>query len=937
MIRQRGTRSIHQQLGPSARLPLSLVADFRKLVRCHGHKLGTFSVMFDKTGQRMITGSEDFLIKIWSTETGYLINTLKGHQGFVNDMVLNNENTLLASASTDGTTRVWDLQTGEPRAVLVVNRAGRRKSINAVRFSPSPCPEIRYLATTCDDGLCRIYRWDRDQLTFDTTPFTIDGRFGARDSIKSIAFNHTGSRLALATGAGYISIYSTIAETASTNTNPITHWGVPRLLRRIAAHESNVSTLAFSSDGQMLLSGSRDGTVKVWQCGRADSRWESVAVDLKEHLPMADSVPETMIVAEDESTPLPIITPSESTVGPAPTADNEDDLLGLLNTTGERGEPPVTSTLTHLTAVAADTGEAGMAVATDNDEVMADDDIDLPQEAPVPPVPVVTAAAQVTPAVAKRVEVDQAAWVCDNSRVIASNSLGTVLVFDPYTGHVYWQRRAHSVVDVFALIPHPTDPRIAVSAGYDGRAVVWNTGTGDIVKEIRIGEEIYDGEFTQDGRYFALSCRSGAAVLCGIGSSLPYKEAQMMVEQAFPNDYTPITLNDEQLAVEEGTLIPSHLVRHGSLRDFDNREHPHQKGPDFGMSMAVKVDEMVFAREEAGRRAVLDVELRHACIDYRVAQDPLAEVRPARTSRRRGQNQEQATTLGDDVDEFFEREASVPLFIPEDDDDEEDSDVDVDDEDFDEQHSFIVGDRMLHTDLGEQTLSDDGESGAESDTDEESNFNSEDEVMEEIDPSEEVCDNDMDVDDSAEPGSGRRRKVCVADSTSSMDPTHHSTLLANDRPKPHAQDEMNRDRLPLRRAKVLPLTPMVIGLIWDRSSSAPAVSTLDALTICTVERGLPLRISVAAQDIQPTRSVARTSLGKCEGTAGAPARKPRDVSDADLHTLVGVVHGSSFGIGRLVELLRPQIAGASKALIERLIHEHAVKEKRPPATRSMCD
>ncbi|KAJ2348527.1 hypothetical protein GGH91_001335 [Coemansia sp. RSA 2671] len=271
----------------------------------------------------------------------------------------------------------------------------------------------------------------------------------------------------------------------------------------------------------------------------------------------------------------------------------------------------------------------------------------------------------------------------------------------------------------------------------------------------------------------------------------------------------------------------------------------------------------------------------------------------------------------------------------EDDDDEEDSDDDVDDEDFDEQHSFIVGDRMLHTDLGEQTLSDDGESGAESDTDEESNFNSEDEVMEEIDPSEEVCDNDMDVDDSAEPGSGRRRKVCVADSTSSMDPTHHSTLLANDRPKPHAQDEMNRDRLPLRRAKVLPLTPMVIGLIWDRSSSAPAVSTLDALTICTVERGLPLRISVAAQDIQPTRSVARTSLGKCEGTAGAPARKPRDVSDADLHTLVGVVHGSSFGIGRLVELLRPQIAGASKALIERLIHEHAVKEKRPPATRSM--
>ncbi|KAJ2487178.1 hypothetical protein IWW37_005350 [Coemansia sp. RSA 2050] len=268
-------------------------------------------------------------------------------------------------------------------------------------------------------------------------------------------------------------------------------------------------------------------------------------------------------------------------------------------------------------------------------------------------------------------------------------------------------------------------------------------------------------------------------------------------------------------------------------------------------------------------------------------------------------------------------------------DDEEDSDDDVDDEDFDEQHSFIVGDRMLHMGLGEQVLSDDGESGAESDTDEESNFNSEDEVMEEIDPSEEVCNNDMDVDDAAELGSGRRRKACVIDSASSMDPTHHSTLLANDRPKAQFQDEKSRDRLPLRRAKVLPLTPMVIGLIWDRDSSALAVSALDALTVCTIERALPLRVSVAAQDIQPTRPAVRTNLGKCEGTAGTLARKPRDVTDADLNTLIDVVHGSSFGIGRLVELLRPQLAGASKALIERLIHEHAVKEKRPPATRSM--
>ncbi|KAJ2736783.1 hypothetical protein IW152_000537 [Coemansia sp. BCRC 34962] len=694
-LRQRCTRPMHQQLRGTGRLPLSVVAAFRRHVRCHGHKYATFCVLFDRTGRRMITGSDDYLIKIWCTKTGYLINTFKGHQEVITDMVLNVENTLLASASADGTTRIWNLQTGEPRAVLATNSVGRRKSVTAVRFSPSPSPEIRYLATTCDDGFCRIYRWDRDQLTFDTTPTIIDGRFDARDSITTFAFNHTGSRFAIATAAGYISVYSTLAETASANTNAITHWGVPRMLRRMAAHEESVTTLVFSSDGTMLLSGSRDGTAKVWKCGAADAIWDSVTVDLKEDAPMPGSAPETMILPQDGAMPLPIVIPSVSAYGTASAAaaGDEENMLGSLNVAGGQDEPPVSGTLaqaTAITTVATDNGEDGMAV----------DDTDPPREAPVAglaemvsesttvqPVPEIAAAAQAPPPVTKRVEANQVAWICDNSRVVVSNNLGTVLVFDPHTGNVCWRRRAHSVVDVYVLIPHPIDPRIAVSGGYDGRAVVWNVETGDVVKEIQIGEMLYDGAFSEDGLNFALSGKSGAVTLCGLGSSWPYKEAQQMVEQMFPNDYTAIISDDEHFVADEHTLIPSYLVPHGALRDFDGREHPHQMGPAFGMSINMGVDELLFAREDAGRRAALDVELDHAYIDYRAAQDPMAEVRPGRSNRRRRQRQEQPTTLGDDADELPEREASVPLFIPEDSDDEEYRAADDDDEEEEEEEA----------------------------------------------------------------------------------------------------------------------------------------------------------------------------------------------------------------------------------------------------------
>ncbi|KAJ2692816.1 hypothetical protein H4R19_006091, partial [Coemansia spiralis] len=53
---------------------------FRRLVRCHGHKFATFCTLFDRTGRRLLTGSDDYLIKVWCTQTGYLINTFKGHQ-----------------------------------------------------------------------------------------------------------------------------------------------------------------------------------------------------------------------------------------------------------------------------------------------------------------------------------------------------------------------------------------------------------------------------------------------------------------------------------------------------------------------------------------------------------------------------------------------------------------------------------------------------------------------------------------------------------------------------------------------------------------------------------------------------------------------------------------------------------------------------------------
>ncbi len=76
-----------------------------------------------------LSGSDDCLVKIWATDDGRLLATLRGHAAEISDMTVNFENTLLASASCDKIIRVWCLRTCAPVAVL----QGHTASITSIQ------------------------------------------------------------------------------------------------------------------------------------------------------------------------------------------------------------------------------------------------------------------------------------------------------------------------------------------------------------------------------------------------------------------------------------------------------------------------------------------------------------------------------------------------------------------------------------------------------------------------------------------------------------------------------------------------------------------------------------------------------------------------------------------------------------------------------------
>ena len=299
-----------------SKIPRFVPSLFQELVIMNGHRFPTFCLLFDRTNNRIITGSDDYLIKIWSAQSGYLLFTLRGHSAVVTYMDLSTDNTMLASASDDGIVRVWDLRTSAPVAVLPTGASARgRKPISTVTFSPSPIPQIRYLIATSLDGYTWVWKYDRDTKKFTTPPTRLDCKTFNDSKLKCATWNCTGSQFAVAGTDLFIRVFSTIQKgpeaikagkrrksydkskvepsastgegsgAATNGTAAGTHslsaahqdWGDPVLIAQLDGHDGVVTSLSYSRRGNRILSGSVDGFVRIWKYDSKSKMWTSMA------------------------------------------------------------------------------------------------------------------------------------------------------------------------------------------------------------------------------------------------------------------------------------------------------------------------------------------------------------------------------------------------------------------------------------------------------------------------------------------------------------------------------------------------------------------------------------------------------------------------------------------------------------------------------------
>lgn len=190
--------------------------------------------------------SEPGELKVWNATTGELLHDLAGHEKDVVGVAFHPRGGLLASASTDKTVRVWNLETH--REVL-------RLEHNAQAHTVTYSPDNRWLISGGDDGV-RV--WDGGT----GKPVAHFARLGSLVALspdgRSIASDHAGG----ARIWDFSQIQAGLANPPAS---------LP-LLQSFSAHGGGVTGLAFSPDGALLATTSVDGTVRTWDVMNGDEQ-----------------------------------------------------------------------------------------------------------------------------------------------------------------------------------------------------------------------------------------------------------------------------------------------------------------------------------------------------------------------------------------------------------------------------------------------------------------------------------------------------------------------------------------------------------------------------------------------------------------------------------------------------------------------------------------
>jgi len=217
------------------------------------------TAVFDGSGERVAAGSQDGTARVWDLTGASAPITLDGEDRAIWSVVFDDDGTHLLTGSWGGTAHWWDLRLRDPSSLAgldLVRFPGSRSRTTSGVVDPLKLrghefavwkvavdPQSGLALTGSGDGTLRTWRVKQARW-----PEVLHGH--RPGMIRHLVFRADGGAILAALESGQACLWRTEAPGAS---------------QFCIEHDpQGVLTAAFSADGQRLLTGGRDGVVRVW-------------------------------------------------------------------------------------------------------------------------------------------------------------------------------------------------------------------------------------------------------------------------------------------------------------------------------------------------------------------------------------------------------------------------------------------------------------------------------------------------------------------------------------------------------------------------------------------------------------------------------------------------------------------------------------------------
>ncbi|KAF9019013.1 WD40 repeat-like protein [Hymenopellis radicata] len=211
--------------------PLLTIETFTETVAFSPDDLNLASAVFTMS----LSPTPQRSIQIWDSTTGELHQELVGHTKRITSVSFSDDGAYIVSASEDMSICIWDTSTGKQLRELL----GHTGSVEVVAFSH----DTQYIVSGSKD--MSIHIWARDPKVSDQLK-QLDGH---TDWVQCAVFSHDDMQVVSGSKDGSVRIWDVKAG---------------QQVRELTGHDNWICAVMFSPCGSQIMSGSYDGSLRIW-------------------------------------------------------------------------------------------------------------------------------------------------------------------------------------------------------------------------------------------------------------------------------------------------------------------------------------------------------------------------------------------------------------------------------------------------------------------------------------------------------------------------------------------------------------------------------------------------------------------------------------------------------------------------------------------------